>query len=178
MDPDLSQKAQREFFEHQGEGPWTVIRDSVYESHKVNCGIYCALSVPDRRDRALSDPAWDLTETDGAPGFSQGRLDGATTTTYQPTGGMNDGVEPLVLVREYHGAAESTVELDQQFRLFHNLRYDPDSGAYFTLDFTPGVNIIVGDNDAGKSTLLEAINLARPARLRGNSISTETPGSG
>jgi predicted ATPase len=43
----------------------------------------------------------------------------------------------------------------------------------FTLDFTAGVNIIVGDNDVGKSTLLEAINLALTARLRGNSISTE-----
>jgi putative ATP-dependent endonuclease of the OLD family len=43
----------------------------------------------------------------------------------------------------------------------------------FKLDFTPGVNIIVGDNDAGKSTLLEAINLALTSRLRGYPISAE-----
>ena len=43
----------------------------------------------------------------------------------------------------------------------------------FKLEFSPGVNILVGNNDAGKSTLLEAINLALTARLHGNPISTE-----
>jgi DNA repair exonuclease SbcCD ATPase subunit len=40
----------------------------------------------------------------------------------------------------------------------------------FKLEFSSGVNIIVGDNDAGKSTLLEAINLALTFRLHGNPI--------
>jgi putative ATP-dependent endonuclease of the OLD family len=35
----------------------------------------------------------------------------------------------------------------------------------FMLDFSLGVNIVAGDNDAGKSTLLEAINLALTSRL-------------
>jgi energy-coupling factor transporter ATP-binding protein EcfA2 len=43
----------------------------------------------------------------------------------------------------------------------------------FQLEFSSGVNIIVGDNDAGKSTLLEAINLALTARLHGNPIAYE-----
>jgi putative ATP-dependent endonuclease of OLD family len=43
----------------------------------------------------------------------------------------------------------------------------------FTLDFSLGVNIVVGDNDAGKSTLLEAINLALTSRLGSNPISAE-----
>jgi putative ATP-dependent endonuclease of OLD family len=43
----------------------------------------------------------------------------------------------------------------------------------FELSFTPGVNILVGDNDAGKSTLLEAINLALTFRLHSNSIAFE-----
>ena len=51
----------------------------------------------------------------------------------------------------------------QNYRTFEN----------FTLEFSDGVNIIVGDNDAGKSTLLEAINLALTGRLRGNPIAYE-----
>jgi putative ATP-dependent endonuclease of the OLD family len=43
----------------------------------------------------------------------------------------------------------------------------------FKLEFSRGVNIIVGSNDAGKSTLLEAINLALTARLHGYPISAE-----
>ena len=43
MKSDLSQKVQRKFFERQGEEPWTVIYDSVFERGSVNYGIYCAL---------------------------------------------------------------------------------------------------------------------------------------
>jgi hypothetical protein len=35
------------------------------------------------------------------------------------------------------------------------------------LEFGSGLNVIVGDNDAGKTTLLEAVQLALTARIRG-----------
>src|SRR4051812_44516711 len=35
----------------------------------------------------------------------------------------------------------------------------------FSLPLSPGINIVVGDNDAGKSTILEAIRLALTGRL-------------
>jgi energy-coupling factor transporter ATP-binding protein EcfA2 len=43
----------------------------------------------------------------------------------------------------------------------------------FTLAFTDGLNILVGDNDSGKSTLLEAVNLALTSRVRGRLFSME-----
>lgn len=43
----------------------------------------------------------------------------------------------------------------------------------FELAFTDGLNILVGDNDTGKSTLLEAVNLALTARVRGRLLATE-----
>jgi predicted ATP-dependent endonuclease of OLD family len=43
----------------------------------------------------------------------------------------------------------------------------------FDLKFTNDCNIIVGDNEAGKSTLLEAINLALTGQLNGRNISYE-----
>jgi putative ATP-dependent endonuclease of OLD family len=43
----------------------------------------------------------------------------------------------------------------------------------FKLELRPGVNVIIGNNDAGKSTLLEAINLALTFRLRGNLVTAE-----
>lgn len=43
----------------------------------------------------------------------------------------------------------------------------------FNLEFEPGMNILVGDNDAGKSTLLEAIGLALTLRLRGQNLQAE-----
>lgn len=43
----------------------------------------------------------------------------------------------------------------------------------FSLEFSPGVNIIVGDNATGKSTLLEAVDLALTARIHGNALAME-----
>ncbi|MBF6228799.1 AAA family ATPase [Nocardia abscessus] len=43
----------------------------------------------------------------------------------------------------------------------------------FSLEFNPDVNIIVGDNEAGKSTILEAIGIAMSGRMHGRQISSE-----
>lgn len=51
----------------------------------------------------------------------------------------------------------------QNYRIFRD----------FTLEFNDGLNILVGDNDAGKSTLLEAINLALTGRFRGQLLANE-----
>lgn len=45
----------------------------------------------------------------------------------------------------------------QGYRIFHNLDLTP----------RPGMNIVVGDNEAGKSTLLEALHLGLTGRLNG-----------
>ena len=43
----------------------------------------------------------------------------------------------------------------------------------FELDLNQGLNILVGDNEAGKSTILEAINLSLTGMLNGKSIWNE-----
>lgn len=43
----------------------------------------------------------------------------------------------------------------------------------FDLDFTPGLNILVGQNDTGKSTLIEAITLALTGRVGGRAFAQE-----
>lgn len=53
--------------------------------------------------------------------------------------------------------------------IIKNYKVFPD----FVLELNAGMNVIVGDNDVGKSNLLEAINLALTGRLRGNQIAAE-----
>lgn len=43
----------------------------------------------------------------------------------------------------------------------------------FEMEFTNACNIVVGDNESGKSTLLEAINLALTSQLNGRNVSSE-----
>lgn len=44
---------------------------------------------------------------------------------------------------------------------------------YFEIELNKGLNILVGNNDAGKSTILEAINMALTGLYRGRSIKNE-----
>jgi len=51
----------------------------------------------------------------------------------------------------------------QNFKQFHDL----------TIEFNNGCNIIIGNNEAGKTSLLEAINLALTSKLYGRNIFQE-----
>ena len=42
-----------------------------------------------------------------------------------------------------------------------------------TIEFAPGLNILVGDNESGKTSVLEAINLALTSRWQGRYLSAE-----
>ncbi|RIQ11116.1 hypothetical protein DY240_29845 [Jiangella rhizosphaerae] len=81
--------------------------------------------------------------TDGAPGFSQHWEGDEWVTTYHSFSYHNEGVEPLVLVRDYHGAGPKAIELDQQFRLFHNLRHDTASDFYYKINNDGTQHVVV-----------------------------------
>jgi putative ATP-dependent endonuclease of OLD family len=51
----------------------------------------------------------------------------------------------------------------ENYRIFRN----------FTLELSDGLNVLVGNNDAGKSTLLEAVHLGLTGRLRGRPMEME-----
>jgi energy-coupling factor transporter ATP-binding protein EcfA2 len=51
----------------------------------------------------------------------------------------------------------------KNFKIFEN----------FELEFTSGLNLIVGDNEVGKSTILEAIHLALTGMINGRYLNTE-----
>jgi putative ATP-dependent endonuclease of OLD family len=53
--------------------------------------------------------------------------------------------------------------------VIHNYRLFRD----FTLEFTPGMNILVGGNDSGKSTVIEAVNLALTGRVQGRQLALD-----
>jgi putative ATP-dependent endonuclease of the OLD family len=54
--------------------------------------------------------------------------------------------------------------------IIHNYKYF--HGKY-SIDFQDGVNVLVGDNETGKSTILEAINLALSGILNGKYLRNE-----
>ena len=56
-----------------------------------------------------------------------------------------DGIEPIVLYREFHGITPSYQEICEEFRIFHNLNHDRDSNFYIKFD------------DAGNETIVAVV---------------------
>src|SRR5689334_8107437 len=83
--------------------------------------------------RALERDGWDLRIHDYRPGFSQGWCDEKEVTTYHSRGSDN-GARPIIREREFHGAFPSYFEVDEEFRLYHNLAEDKRRGVLLDFD--------------------------------------------
>jgi hypothetical protein len=163
----LEQEDVRAEFVNACRSAWTEVYRQSYKRQHHNLGIYCALAPPAYRDRALGGSSWDLTTTDGAPGFVTSYHDGEPTTIYHRQV-SDDGVEPLVLVRQFHGVRPSFVEITEEFRLFHNLYWDEKTSSFvkFGDDGSDQVAVEVGvDRVRIRTRLLRQYQAARQLDL-------------
>ena len=94
--------------------------------------IYCALIPSAHIKESLSDSEWDME-------FSQGMPSGMT---YYKAGkeireylryGVDNGVEPLIIDRNFHRLRDDYREISEEFRLFHNLYHDRKTGEYIKI---------------------------------------------
>ena len=86
-------------------------------------GIYGVLVPCARVDEELSQPYWDFTPEDSVPFVDVRYEDGEKTIEYLRYGRIN-GVEPLVIARNFSGLRKGYMEVCEEFRLFHNLYHD------------------------------------------------------
>ena len=85
------------------------------------CALIPVALVPNR----LQDDGWDLCLTEGKPSvWTHYKKGNVSNNIYCPFGKEN-GVEPLVIWRDFDGIRDEFVELSQEFRLYHNLYPDP-----------------------------------------------------
>lgn len=150
----LAQTGQRQLSLHNGDGPWTIVRDDWHHQDGSNGGRFVALSQPSHRSTVLSRGEWDLTPGQGGPGFMQHSENGNWVTTYFRNY-EGPEVEPLVLEQSFYGAAPDTYLISEEFRLLMHLWLDPTSGNYFVI------------GDAGEKDLA--------IKLEGERISVRTP---
>jgi hypothetical protein len=115
-----------------GKEQWQILYLSADEPpHRL--GMWCALLDAEAATPAMSNDGWDLMVGDGQPGFSQSWQDGKTVATYHRFGSL-DGIRPLVLYRSFHGAFPAYIELDEEFRVYHDLAEDKSRGLLLTFD--------------------------------------------
>ncbi|BBD07218.1 hypothetical protein [Desulfovibrio ferrophilus] len=96
-------------------------------------GLWCALIDDASVERVLSHYSWDLSIGDGKPGFSQSWPNGEPVIEYHPYG-SGTGIRALVHRRSFYGVFSPYFEIDQEFRLYHDLAYDQKRGLLLAFD--------------------------------------------
>jgi hypothetical protein len=102
-------------------------------SEFYNRGIYCALIPAKKIEKALSSSSWDLMRGQGVPSAVGYHRGGEERVEYLRFGN-DEGIEPLVIEREFYELRNDYNEICEEFRLFHKLFHDRKSDNYFKFD--------------------------------------------
>ena len=82
----------------------------------------------------IESDSWDLPLGGGHPSvWTHYESGNVSKHTYCPFGNK-EGIEPLVLYREFHGMREDFFEVAQEFRLYHNLYPDQPKKRFIIFD--------------------------------------------
>ena len=103
------------------------------------------LLVPSRSaSDAIKTPGW--LSVNRSPEVIASPGNGHEHLTYHRFG-SDDGIEPLVVVRNFHGLKESYIEVSEEFRLFHNLCWDKVNQKYVKIDDSGEETVAVDVSD-------------------------------
>ena len=112
--------------------PWFSAFKSVKtEDQQIRC--FSALVLPDAIPRLVKRSGWDIGPSDGGPGIWTHYLEEGKTHRYCPFGN-EDGIDPIVIWRSFHGMRPDFLELAQEIRLYHNLYPDPTRKRFIHID--------------------------------------------
>jgi len=127
MDFDLTFKDWQEKIKSTlGKTEWITVLSRSELHHDVSRGgFYSALVSNDIVDKSLENYSWDLLIGHGMPGFVTYSKGGESITEYHRF--SDDGIEPIVYWRDFHGVRENYYEISEEFRLYFNLFEDKKS---------------------------------------------------
>ena len=114
----------------------TVYKHDVKDSH--NRGRHSILVPIDKKDDVLADFSWEMQSTDGLPSSC---VYGGNRAEYLRFGN-DDGYEPLLICREFCDIKPSSIEITEEFRLFHNLYHDSVNNHFIKIDESGNTTVI------------------------------------
>ena len=104
------------------------------ESADQKLAWFCALVPPALIPKLVKNSGgWDVHIGEGGPAVWTSRPAGVEKHTYSPFGN-DDGIEPLVIHRGFHGMRQDFIELAQEFRLYLNLFPEPSKRRFLLID--------------------------------------------
>jgi len=118
---------------------WLVVYSFKKESDREHNGEYatfCAI-LPNKEDlikKVLMNSSWEISYDYGCPEFWLDMREGKIH--YERFGSSFNEIpfEPLVICRSFYGLREDSVELSEEFRLYHNLYHDRRKDEFIFID--------------------------------------------
>ncbi len=104
--------------------------------------IYCALIPSAQIQETLAAPTWDLEISRGMPRGVTCNKHGELQREYLRYG-VRNGVEPLIIDRNFDGLREDYREISEEFRLFHELYHDRKTDEYLKMDNVGNEEVVV-----------------------------------
>ncbi len=95
--------------------------------------IYCVLIPSAHIEKALSVSTWDMEFSQNMPSSIISNKGGREVREYLRYG-VDNGVEPLIIGRSFHGLRDDYTEISEEFRLFHNLHHERKTDQYIKID--------------------------------------------
>jgi len=138
---------QKFVIEQLGTAQWIIVYQTTPYGQKKNVAIYSALvpsaEVPD----LIKDYSWDITFDFGKPNISQTYPD---KNVHYSRFGEDKGIEPLIIRQYYYGLHETEQNVSEEFRLFHNLFWEPEKRIFQTISLDNGEidDVVRLDNDS------------------------------
>jgi hypothetical protein len=100
------------------------------ESEKTS--VYTALIPNHKVDQVFQDASWDLSIGSGLPSCTKYYTEDGEQVVYHRFGNQ-DGIEPIIMYRDFHGIRPNVIELQEEFRYFHNLFHDIKNNQYIKI---------------------------------------------
>ena len=147
-----------------GKGEWTTVYSS--KDGIEGLAVYSALIKNTLAKRSLENASWDIRIGDGAPGFVSSFENGKDVTRYLRS--SDEGIEPLVLRRNFHGIRPDYWEVSEDFRLYFNLYEDKIRRRFLHIDDNGDEHdaVVLSDHEIKiKTQLIRKYLTARNMRL-------------
>jgi len=109
---------------------WIIVYHGTNEIQDV--AFFSAFVPNELLSSILQDESWDISIGAGGPDVCISYEGGREVREYHYYTERGQ-IQPIVLVRDFHGIRPSYIEIQEEFRLFHNLYYDTTEGKYIKI---------------------------------------------
>jgi hypothetical protein len=142
----LSQEKQLESFSREPKPTEMLIVSRSSYSKNTCYDIHPALIPLEQKDETLESYSRDLSHESGIP-LSYVYFENGEEKIRYFRFGSDNGIEPLVICRDFHNVRDGYQEVSEEFRLFHNLYHDYKNNRHIKISDDGNETTVIEESD-------------------------------